>query len=365
MASDESTLLAMEYAKESLKVISTLREFCSHIKGYDLELNDAEYLECHLSEFKGIGRIFEFLALAETCDSSVLGWEPSLHFFEIMAEAQAEVQKRELADEDDEPRWDEWVQVDYDEAQIAGTDPMLLDMFCALASGVCDEDDSQKGGLAELVARQEKIRTFVAGFLRRVGLFVGDPLDDYQITPLLRKLLLRRFGDAHDLAASLKSKQHAPAVLSPELNLFIGGVRALCEGFGPDNRTWADAFKRPLSALGGVFCFLGLAKVDTASSLGWEPLPGLLEICRNATTTTTVDPSPCTSDGEDILSAINGMLMKGIDPKLAQRKVQSDIEICHCVLSILGMLRSTDDGKVKPTPQLCEMFVGADAAKAG
>ena len=82
----QALMVSTQQADDVWRLIAALRPFCIHVS-WDLDISDAEYMESHIREFRGMGRVFEFLDLAEPDTSNVLRWKAKPELYEIAGQA--------------------------------------------------------------------------------------------------------------------------------------------------------------------------------------------------------------------------------------------------------------------------------------
>jgi hypothetical protein len=109
---------------------------------------------------------------------------------------------------------------------------------------------------------------------------------------------------------------------------------------------------------GKLFAYLGLAKIDKKSSLGWQPTERLKKIVKNKAGSLR-KPHPLNTialKDELIMSLLNTVVFGDL------RFPDERGLLGYDVLQLLGLLRRDHDGWMKASPVLLELFANAHYA---
>ena len=124
---------------------------------------------------------------------------------------------------------------------------------------------------------------------------------------------------------------------------------------------YVEKYKRQIEIAGRLFGYLGLAKPDPESPLGWKPTHLLLEVIakRAVRRSKLIDRMVCEED-----TLIVSLLCDAAFADGSQRdhRIYSTGLGFH-VLRALGLLRETTDGGYLPSPKLRELFAEAYYAR--
>jgi hypothetical protein len=125
-----------------------------------------------------------------------------------------------------------------------------------------------------------------------------------------------------------------------------------------DTVRYTETYKTQIAAAGQMFAYLGLAKPDTQSPLGWRPAPILLEIIAEKVARRPRLIDRMVND-EDTLTI--SLLCDAVFGDLTDHSVYTTGLGFH-VLCALGLLRVNRCGETLPTPELRQIFSDAYGA---
>ena len=119
-----------------------------------------------------------------------------------------------------------------------------------------------------------------------------------------------------------------------------------------DQVKYVKRYARAIERVGQLFEYLGLAKLDKQSPLGWRPTPVLLSIMNKR----TVYKSKA---GDKPISTADQLLMFLLtDVVLGDERHRSGLlTFGYDVLQELGLVRENREGDCGPTPRLLELFM--------
>ena len=115
---------------------------------------------------------------------------------------------------------------------------------------------------------------------------------------------------------------------------------------------YVKSYKSDIEEAGQLFAYLGLAKPDTQSPLGWRPTPALMEIVANRTVR-RAKPVHKEASAED--SRIISLLRDAASGDACSRYPLCAYSVCYA----LGLVRETYDDGDLPTLELRELFAEA------
>ena len=116
---------------------------------------------------------------------------------------------------------------------------------------------------------------------------------------------------------------------------------------------YIKSYKSAIEEAGQIFAYLGLAKPDRQSPLGWRPTHLLIEVIakRAVRRSRPIDGFAC---GED-----NLIISLLCDAALGEERPERYPLCAFNVLNALGLTRETTDGDDRPTLQLRRLFAEA------
>jgi hypothetical protein len=154
---------------EDLTLIAQLREL--HSWDGEEKLSHAEWLEKRKLQVSGVGRVLQFLGLAEPDERSCLGWKARQRFFQIAKKTKGQNYR-------------------VFEGLRTENDAIIVDMLRGLAIGVVTNDLDKAADV--YIREQSSVFMYAVCVLSGLDLYFEDEDEEAMPSPLLRELFLQR-----------------------------------------------------------------------------------------------------------------------------------------------------------------------------